>query len=104
MLKAGKSLRSKASLEQEIKMASLSSLIATSLPKFGHAGAAIARSRTWNPRIFSAATPRPIQVYIKKIYIYCQENESFTCFDWKSKVFSLFFKSNGSNLIIFLKK
>ncbi|XP_028790321.1 uncharacterized protein At4g13230-like [Neltuma alba] len=31
-----------------------------SLPKFGHAGAAIARTRTWNPRLFGAATPRPI--------------------------------------------
>jgi len=36
--------------------------LVTSLPKFGHAGARIARSRAWNPRVFAAATPRPIQV------------------------------------------
>ncbi|KAJ1443536.1 hypothetical protein SESBI_00114 [Sesbania bispinosa] len=34
----------------------------TSVPKFGHAGAAIARTPAWNPRVFAAATPRPIQV------------------------------------------
>ncbi|KAK7243291.1 hypothetical protein RIF29_38084 [Crotalaria pallida] len=34
----------------------------TSLPKFGHAGATIARASAWNPRVFAAATPRPIQV------------------------------------------
>ncbi|MCH4805150.1 hypothetical protein MLE29_10735, partial [Pasteurella multocida] len=43
------------------KMGSLRSLV-TSLPKFGHAGATIARTRNWNPRLFAAATPRPIQV------------------------------------------
>ncbi|XP_061357384.1 uncharacterized protein At4g13230 [Gastrolobium bilobum] len=36
--------------------------LVTSLPKFGHAGATIARARAWNPRVFAAATPRPIQV------------------------------------------
>ncbi|XP_020234768.1 uncharacterized protein At4g13230 [Cajanus cajan] len=36
--------------------------LVTSLPKFGHAGSAIARARAWNPRVFAAATPRPIQV------------------------------------------
>ncbi|XP_057440373.1 uncharacterized protein At4g13230 [Lotus japonicus] len=36
--------------------------LVTSLPKFGHAGAAIAKARAWNTRVFAAATPRPIQV------------------------------------------
>lgn len=36
--------------------------LVTSLPKFGHAGASIARARAWNTRVFAAATPRPIQV------------------------------------------
>ncbi|KAK7295163.1 hypothetical protein RJT34_18068 [Clitoria ternatea] len=36
--------------------------LVTSLPKFGHAGASIAKARAWNPRVFAAATPRPIQV------------------------------------------
>ncbi|RDX62918.1 hypothetical protein CR513_58704, partial [Mucuna pruriens] len=36
--------------------------LVTSLPKFGHAGATIARARAWNHRVFAAATPRPIQV------------------------------------------
>ncbi|MED6111116.1 hypothetical protein PIB30_049559 [Stylosanthes scabra] len=36
--------------------------LVSSLPKFGHAGATIARASAWNPRIFAAATPRPIQV------------------------------------------
>ncbi|KAI4302025.1 hypothetical protein L6164_035247 [Bauhinia variegata] len=42
-------------------MASFITLV-TSLPKFGHAGATIAKARTWNPRVFAAATPRPLQV------------------------------------------
>ncbi|CAJ2633386.1 unnamed protein product [Trifolium pratense] len=42
-------------------MASFISLV-TSLPKFGPAGASIARARPWNSRVFAAATPRPIQV------------------------------------------
>merc|ERR1712183_570157 len=41
------------------KMASLSLVIC--LPKFGHAGAAIARRNTWNPRLFVASNPRLIQ-------------------------------------------
>merc|ERR1712226_1697543 len=41
------------------KMASLTLII--SLPKFGPAGSAIARRSTWNPRLFAACTPRPIQ-------------------------------------------
>ncbi|OIW01131.1 hypothetical protein TanjilG_25239 [Lupinus angustifolius] len=36
--------------------------LVTSLPKFGHAGATIGRASPWNPRVFAAATPRPIQV------------------------------------------
>ncbi|ESW11744.1 hypothetical protein PHAVU_008G056300 [Phaseolus vulgaris] len=36
--------------------------LVTSLPKFGHAGAIIARARAWNPRFFAATTPRSIQV------------------------------------------
>ncbi|KAF1884112.1 hypothetical protein Lal_00046399 [Lupinus albus] len=36
--------------------------LVTSLPKFGHGGATIARASPWNPRVFAAATPRPIQV------------------------------------------
>ncbi|CAJ1822051.1 unnamed protein product [Sphenostylis stenocarpa] len=36
--------------------------LVTSLSKFGHAGATIARARTWNPRFFAAATPRFIHV------------------------------------------
>ncbi|MED6158500.1 hypothetical protein PIB30_033319 [Stylosanthes scabra] len=36
--------------------------LVSSLPKFGHAGATIARASAWNPRVFQAATPRPIQV------------------------------------------
>jgi len=36
--------------------------LVTSLPKFGHAGAIIARARAWNPKILAAATPRSIQV------------------------------------------
>ncbi|KAL1360531.1 hypothetical protein HN51_005924 [Arachis hypogaea] len=36
--------------------------LVSSLPKFGHAGATIARARVWNPRVFAAVTPRPIQV------------------------------------------
>lgn len=42
------------------KMASLTLII--SLPKFGPAGSAIVRRSTWNPRLFAASTPRPIQV------------------------------------------
>ncbi|CAL0303297.1 unnamed protein product [Lupinus luteus] len=37
-------------------------ILVTSLPKFGHAGETIARASAWNPRVFAAATPRPIQV------------------------------------------
>ncbi|OIW17854.1 hypothetical protein TanjilG_00234 [Lupinus angustifolius] len=42
-------------------MARFTTLV-TSLPKFGHAGVTIARASAWNPRVFAAATPRPIQV------------------------------------------
>ncbi|WVZ04740.1 hypothetical protein V8G54_018086 [Vigna mungo] len=42
------------------KMASFT--LVTSLPKFGHAGATIAATRAWNPRLLAAATPRAIQV------------------------------------------
>jgi hypothetical protein len=42
-------------------MASFTTLV-TSLPKFGPAGASIARTCPWNSRVFAAATPRPIQV------------------------------------------
>ncbi|KAK4605691.1 hypothetical protein RGQ29_000127 [Quercus rubra] len=40
-------------------MASLTLII--SFPKFGHAGSAIVRRSTWNPRLFAACTPRRIQ-------------------------------------------
>ncbi|KAI4350146.1 hypothetical protein L6164_010655 [Bauhinia variegata] len=42
-------------------MARYSTLV-TSLPKLGHATATIAKARAWNPTIFAAATPRPIQI------------------------------------------
>merc|ERR1712071_125623 len=50
--------RKEASKKKNRKMASLTLV---NLGKFGHAGAAIARRSTWNPRVFLAASPRPIQ-------------------------------------------
>lgn len=52
--------------------------LVTSLPKFGHAGATIARARAWNPSVFAAATPRPIQVNYSLV---CERERDFIGMD-----------------------
>ncbi|KAJ7978236.1 putative Late embryogenesis abundant protein family protein [Quillaja saponaria] len=36
--------------------------LVSSVPKFGHIGSSIAKRRSWNPKVFSASTPRSVQI------------------------------------------